>query len=108
MRIFGHHLGFCKSYPPNPGLRCQTGENKATSIAVQVFLLTVDLYLKSMIFRGVAGKMGQNRKTVLLVNDEEIVLNLGIHMLLKLGFDVLDAKDATEAFEICKHHQDKI
>jgi two-component system cell cycle sensor histidine kinase/response regulator CckA len=52
--------------------------------------------------------MGQNCKTVLLVDDEEIVLNLGIHMLQKLGFDVLSAKDAAEAFEIYRRHHDKI
>jgi len=52
--------------------------------------------------------MGQSCKTVLLVDDEKIVLNLGIHMLRPLGFDVLDAKDAAEAFEIYRQHQQKI
>jgi two-component system cell cycle sensor histidine kinase/response regulator CckA len=52
--------------------------------------------------------MTESGKTVLLVDDEEIVLGLGIHMLQKLGFDVLDARDAAEAFEIYKQHQDEI
>jgi len=53
-------------------------------------------------------KMAENCKTVLLVDDEEIVLSLGIHMLQKLGFRVLDAKDAAEALELYKQHQHNI
>jgi CheY-like chemotaxis protein len=39
-------------------------------------------------------------KTVLLVDDEEIVIGVGRQMLEKLQFSVLTAKNGKEAFEL--------
>ena len=47
-------------------------------------------------------------KTVLLVDDEEIVIGVGKQMLEKLGFSVLTAKNGREAQEVYKNNQNDI
>ena len=47
-------------------------------------------------------------ETVLLVDDEEIVIGVGRQMLEKLGFSVLTAKDAREALDVYKKNQNDI
>ena len=46
--------------------------------------------------------------TILLVDDEEIVLDAGFHMLQTLGYTVLTAKGGMEAVEIYKENKDTI
>ena len=47
-------------------------------------------------------------KTVLFVDDEEIVLGVGKQMLEKLGFSVLTAKNGIEALDVYKINQNDI
>ena len=47
-------------------------------------------------------------KTVLLVDDEEIVIGVGRQMLEKLKFSVLTAKNGKEALDVYKNNQDQI
>jgi DNA-binding NtrC family response regulator len=47
-------------------------------------------------------------KTVLFVDDEEIVLGVGKQMLEKLGFSVLTAKNGVEALDVYKNNQNDI
>jgi CheY-like chemotaxis protein len=47
-------------------------------------------------------------KTVLLVDDEEIIIGVGRQMLEKLGFSVLTAKNGKEALDVYKNHQNNI
>ena len=46
--------------------------------------------------------------TVLLVDDEETVLVVGVKVLKKLGYSVLEAKSANEALRVYKENKDKI
>jgi CheY-like chemotaxis protein len=46
--------------------------------------------------------------TVLLVDDEEIVIGVGKHMLEKMGYSVLTAKNGKEALDVYKNSQDNI
>ena len=46
--------------------------------------------------------------TILLVDDEEIVLDVSINLLKSLGYTVLDAKGGREAVEVYKAHKGKI
>jgi two-component system cell cycle sensor histidine kinase/response regulator CckA len=46
--------------------------------------------------------------TLLIVDDEELVLEVGANMLEKLGYTVLKAHNGTEAVDIFKAHRDKI
>ena len=47
-------------------------------------------------------------ETILLVDDEEIVLDVGVQMLKKLGYTVLEANSGKEANDIYKEKRDKI
>ena len=47
-------------------------------------------------------------ETVLLVDDEDIVIEVGEQMLSKLGYRVLLARGGREALELYKKNQDKI
>ncbi len=46
--------------------------------------------------------------TILLVDDEEMVLNVGAEMLKKVGYKVLIAKSGKEVMEVYKENVDKI
>lgn len=52
--------------------------------------------------------MAKESETVLLVDDEEIVIGVGRQMLEKLGFSVLTASSGKEALSIYRDNQDKI
>ena len=47
-------------------------------------------------------------KTVLLVDDEEIVIGVGKQMLEKLGFTVLTAENGKEALDVYKNNLNEI
>jgi two-component system cell cycle sensor histidine kinase/response regulator CckA len=47
-------------------------------------------------------------ETILLVDDEEMVLGVGIQLLKALGYTVLEAKGGREAVDIYKANKDKI
>jgi len=54
------------------------------------------------------GDLVEGKETVLLVDDEEIVLNAGEMMLRKLGYDVLPATSGQEALELFEKDKDII
>ena len=52
--------------------------------------------------------MANETETVLLVDDEEIIIRVGKQMLEKLGFSVLTATSGKEALDIYRNNKDKI
>ena len=56
----------------------------------------------------ISGELLMGKETVLLVDDEELVLDAGEQMLRKLGYEVLLAGSGQEALELYKKDQDKI
>lgn len=50
----------------------------------------------------------EGKETVLLVDDEEIILDVGEQMLKKMGYQVLLAKGAKEAIDVYRKNRDKI
>jgi two-component system cell cycle sensor histidine kinase/response regulator CckA len=52
-------------------------------------------------------KMGRS-KCVLLVDDEEVILDVGTMMLEKIGYQVLKARNSAEAVEIFKQSGNEI
>jgi two-component system cell cycle sensor histidine kinase/response regulator CckA len=55
-----------------------------------------------------SGKPAQDKETVLLVDDEEMITDVGARMLAKLGFEVLTARDGEDAVAVYRENQDKI
>ena len=47
-------------------------------------------------------------ETILLVDDEEMVIDVGVELLNKLGYTVLEAMNGYEAIEVYKEEKDKI
>lgn len=52
--------------------------------------------------------MGSGSRCILLVDDEEIILDVGTIMLEKIGYQVLGAHNSAEAVEIFKRNGNKI
>ncbi|MFZ0135219.1 MAG: PAS domain S-box protein [Desulfobacterales bacterium] len=46
--------------------------------------------------------------TILLVDDEKMILAVGSQMLQRLGYEVLTASGGREALQLCKRHRDRI
>jgi len=55
-----------------------------------------------------ADAISPDQETVLLVDDEEMIIDVGRRMLEKLGYDTLTASNGAEAIEIYLIHQEKI
>ncbi len=53
-------------------------------------------------------KPSPGKDTVLLVDDEEMIIDVGSRMLAKLGFEVLTARNGDEAVAVYGEHRDKI
>ena len=53
-------------------------------------------------------KFVEGQETVLLVDDEDMIIDVGTRMLRKLGYQVFTARDGKEAIRIFTKHQDKI
>ncbi len=50
----------------------------------------------------------EGEETVLLVDDEDMILDVGKRMLVKLGYRVFTARDGKEAMAVFQKHQDQI
>jgi signal transduction histidine kinase/ActR/RegA family two-component response regulator len=55
-----------------------------------------------------AEKILMGHETILMVDDEDMVLQPGIQMIKRLGYKVLSAQNGEEALEIFKHHKESI
>ena len=48
--------------------------------------------------------MNKKPKTILMADDDEMVLDIGKKMLERMGFNVLTAKDAAEAIKVYENN----
>ena len=55
-----------------------------------------------------AEKTTQNNQTILLVDDEEMVLDIGVQMLKRLGYNVMKAESGTQAISIFQENRETI
>ena len=55
-----------------------------------------------------AGHIVEGKGTILLVDDEEMVLDVGVQLLKSLGYSVLEAKGGREAVELYRENKDRI
>jgi two-component system cell cycle sensor histidine kinase/response regulator CckA len=56
----------------------------------------------------VVEKFVEGQETVLLVDDEDMILDVGTRMLKKLGYQVFTARDGKEAITVFQKHREKI
>jgi len=74
---------------------------------------TFNIYLPAsekevMVEDELLGEMIEGSETVLLVDDEEMIIDIGKEMLEKLGYHVLTARSGKEALEIYKEEKGEI
>ena len=55
-----------------------------------------------------AEKITQSNNTILLVDDEEMVLDIGVQMLKRLGYNVMKAESGTQAISIFQQNRETI
>lgn len=53
-------------------------------------------------------KISVGSETVLLIDDEEIIIDVSVQMLTRLGYEVLTARNGKEAIEIFKQNHEKV
>jgi len=53
-------------------------------------------------------KISVGSETVLLVDDETMIIDVSVQMLKKMGYDVLTANNGREAIEIFKQNNDRV
>jgi signal transduction histidine kinase/ActR/RegA family two-component response regulator len=58
--------------------------------------------------RGGSKEIMEGKGTVLLVDDEEMVVDVGEQMLKRLGYDVVLARSGAESLKVYQDHQDRI
>ena len=51
------------------------------------------------------GETAKRQPVILLADDDQLCLDVGVRMLQKLGFTVLEAKDGQEAIEVYKNNR---
>jgi len=86
----------------------QSREGSGTSVKMLFPALRMNME-KTEEPTSVSGTVSSNfQGTVLLVDDEAIILDVGREMLRSLGFQVLTVKDGFEAIEVLKAHEREI
>jgi len=79
---------------------------KAKGTTFSIYLPATEKEVKEE--REVSGELLKGKGTVLLVDDEDMVLDAAEQMLRKLGYEVLLTKGGREALELYKKNQDRI
>ncbi len=56
----------------------------------------------------ISGSIEEGNETILLVDDEEIIIDVGVQLLERLGYTVLEARSGEAAIRIYEENKDKI
>jgi CheY-like chemotaxis protein len=56
----------------------------------------------------ISGNCLGNHNTILLIDDEEMVLDVGAQLLSRLGYSVLTASSGSEAIDLYEQHKDQV
>ena len=79
---------------------------KGHGTTFSVFLPASDESIQQIL--NISEQIVMGSETILLVDDEELVLDVSVQMLEKLGYDVLEAKSGKKAIAVYKEKKDKI
>ena len=58
--------------------------------------------------KGAPSELLTGTETILLVDDEDMIITVANEMLRKLGYEIIVAKSGKEAIELCRAHKDTI
>lgn len=93
--IIKNHGGFIKVH---------SEKGKGTTFSIYLPTTKKDVRKKA----GDSKKIVEGFETILLVDDEKIILNVGMELLENLGYQVLTAASGKEAIEVFETNRDKI
>ena len=96
-------LGIVKVCDGAIGVTCRDSGS-----AFRIFLPTVAAAAPSPHPETAPPPAGDIQRTILLVDDQEMVRRMSAQMLKRLGYEVLSASGGTEAVQIFRQHQDRI
>jgi two-component system cell cycle sensor histidine kinase/response regulator CckA len=65
-------------------------------------------FLKASSSMPISPQITNNKCTILYVDDDETVLEIGVKMLEILGCSVLEARNGLEAIQVFKKHREKV
>jgi PAS domain S-box-containing protein len=104
----GTGLGLASAYGiiKNHGGIINVYSEKCSGATFEIFLLASEKQV--IIEEKPAAEILMGTQTILLVDDEDMVLNVGEEMLRELGYTVMLAKSGNEAVKAYKKHKDEI
>jgi len=104
----GTGLGLASAYGiiKNHGGIINVYSEKGSGATFEIFLLASEKQV--IIEEKPAAKILMGTQTILLVDDEDMILDVGEEMLRKLGYTVMLAKSGNEAIKVYKKHKDEI
>ncbi|HDH98191.1 MAG TPA: PAS domain-containing sensor histidine kinase, partial [Deltaproteobacteria bacterium] len=104
----GTGLGLASAYGiiKNHGGIINVYSEKGSGTTFEIFLLASEKQV--IIEEKPAAEILMGTQTILLVDDEDMILDVGEEMLRKLGYTVMLAKSGNEAVKAYKKHKDEI
>ncbi len=106
----GTGLGLASAYGiiNNHGGYINVDSEKNIGTTFSIYFPAVEEKLETPQEMKFAGKIKDDKKTILLVDDEDIIIDVGQQMLKKLGYSVLSSKHGQEGVEIYRENKDNI
>lgn len=106
----GTGLGLASAYGiiKNHGGIINVYSKKGQGTTFSIYLPAIDGVTSGQSPKQMKNEIQQGHETVLLVDDEDIVIHVGEEMLKEMGYSVLLARSGKEAVKVYKAHKDRI
>ena len=106
----GTGLGLASAYGiiNNHGGYINVDSEKNIGTTFSIYLPAVEEKVETPQEKKIYGKIKDDKKAILLVDDEDIIIDVGKQMLKKLGYAVLSSKNGQEGLEIYRKKKDNI
>jgi len=103
----GTGLGLASAYGiiKNHGGYIDVASEKGNGTTFSIFLPAITEKVK--VSKVLHSELEKGKKAVLLVDDEDVVINVGKQMLKKLGYEVLSSNNGKEGIELYRKNQAK-